>query len=237
MNALKHLDETTVVLNGDILTDIDISALAGFHEKAGAAATIALHEVLDPSAYGLVISDEDGRVKSFVEKPEKAPKGGAWINAGIYVFSRKAVEMIKPKIKVSVERETFPAIIENTNRLFCRKQKQYWLDIGTIEKYRQANFDAVSGKFLAPFPDDKPIKRGVLVAKDAALSGAFINRPAVVGAGCKAGVKAKIKNSIIWDNVRIGKGAVIEGSIIGSFSIIGPGRKVINEVMGNGSRV
>ncbi len=234
-NSLKYLDDTTIVMNGDILTGIDLTGLLYFHKKVSAAATIALHEVKDPSAYGLVIADRQGRVRSFVEKPQKAPRGGAWINAGIYVFSREAAEMIPAGVKVSVERETFPAIIEKTGRLFCAKQEGYWLDIGTIEKYKQANFDLLAGKF-PPLPGSKKPVRGILSAKGTKLAGVIVKRPLVIGKNCGIAAGSSLKNSVIWDNVSIAKGAVIEDSIIGSGSFIPAGGKIKGEVLGNGTR-
>jgi NDP-sugar pyrophosphorylase family protein len=236
-NSEKFLDDTTVILNGDILTGIDIKLLVDFHRKSGAVATIALHEAKDPSAYGLVLAKEDGRVEKFLEKTGGKQAGGSWINAGIYIFGKEALGLIPAGRNVSVERETFPGIIEKTNKLFAHKQPEYWLDIGKIEQYKQANFDVLSGKFESPFGPEK--SQGGIFAGEKTLikEGAKFSPPVIIGKKGVIGRAVEITSSVIWDNVKIGDNAVIKDSIIGNKCVIGAGAVLNGAVLQDGSRV
>ena len=223
-NCEKYLDDTTVVMNGDILTGIDLTILADFHRHSGAAATIALHEVEDPSAYGLVIAGNDGKVEKFLEKPKEKQPGGNWINAGLYIFSRTAFGLIPPDTNVSVERETFPLIIEKTGKLFSHKQKEYWIDIGRIEKYRQANFDVLSGKFSSPFETPDIKKAGILKGNKTVIKeNTVLSAPVIIGEKCAIGKNVKISGSVIWNGVKIGDNVVINDSIIGNKCVVDAG--------------
>lgn len=236
-NCEKYLDDTTLILNGDILTGFDLAEIVKFHNENSAAATIALHEVEDPSAYGLVIADENGKVEKFLEKPEDKQPGGNWINAGLYIFSRAALDLIPAGRNVSVERETFPLIIEKTGKLFAHRQRGYWLDIGKIEKYKQANFDVLSGKFNPPFGQVKA-QGGILAGEKTVLKdGVSIAPPLILGKKCVIGKGARIDSSIIWDNVKIGAGAVVENSILGNKCVIDAGAVLNGAVLQDGSKV
>ena len=134
--AEEVLGERFAVLNGDILTDFDISALWRRHEELGGRATITLMEVEDPSAYGLVLRDSGDRVTDFIEKPKRAPPGGAFVNAGAYVLEHNVLDLMPAGVPVSFEREVFPALIGDGLHGF--PAKGYWLDIGTPERYLEA---------------------------------------------------------------------------------------------------
>ena len=234
-NAQKMLDQTSLIMNGDILTDIKLDELLKYHESKRADATIALHEVSDPSAYGLVLSGRDGTITRFLEKPKESEITSKWINAGVYVFSKKAVDMIPAGINISVERQTFPLMIEKKSRLMAFKSSQYWLDIGKIDKYVQANFDVLQGRFESLFGDeiaDTGVKAGSLAKID---PDAVLSSPVIIGKKCSVAKGARIERSIIWDNVSVGEGARIINSVIGSKCSIGANCTVINTVAGDGS--
>lgn len=237
-NCEKYLDDTTIVMNGDVLTGIDLTELAGFHKKSGAVATIALHEVLDPSAFGLVISGENGRVIKFLEKPKEKQPGGNWINAGLYIFSREALGFIPPDKNVSVERETFPLIIEKTGRLFCHRRQEYWIDIGKIEKYKEANFDVLSGNFSSPFETPDIKKPGILKGnKTVVKENTILSAPVIIGGKCAIGKNVKISGSVVWNGVKIGDNAEIKDSIIGNKCVIAPGAVLNGAVYQDGSKI
>ena len=237
-NCEKYLDDTTIVLNGDVLTGIDLAALAAFHKKSGAVATIALHEVEDPSAYGLVIAEDNGKVIKFLEKPKEKQPGGNWINAGLYVFSREALSMIPAGTNVSVERETFPLIIEKTGKLFSHRQKEYWIDIGKIEKYKQANFDVLSGQFNSPFETVDIKKIGILKGgKTVIKENTVLSAPVILGEKCAIGKNVKISGSVIWTGVKIGDNAVISDSIVGNKCIVEAGAVLDGAVYEDGARI
>ena len=134
------IDETFVVVNGDVLTDIDLTALVAFHRERGAEGTIALHPVADPSAFGVVPTDDDGRVTAFVEKPPRDEAPTNLINAGTYVLEPSVLARIPEGGRVSIERETFPAMVRDGG-LYARSDDAYWLDTGTPAAYLQAHFD------------------------------------------------------------------------------------------------
>src|SRR5580698_7381353 len=132
------VDETFVVVNGDVLTDLDLSALIEFHRARDAEGTIALHPVADPSAFGVVPTDEVGRVTAFVEKPPRDEAPTNEINAGTYVLEPSVLARIPEGGRVSIERETFPAMVRDGG-LFARSDDSYWLDTGTPAAYLQAH--------------------------------------------------------------------------------------------------
>ena len=143
--AADGIDERFVVCNGDVLTGLDLSAMVEFHDERGAEVTIALTQVEDPSAFGVVPTAADGGVIAFVEKPAPGSAPSDWINAGTYVLEPSFLDRIPPRLNVSVERETFPRLLEQPGRLFGYRTDAYWLDIGTPEKYLQAHVDVLRG--------------------------------------------------------------------------------------------
>ena len=137
------LDERFLMLNGDVLTDIDLTAQIAQHEESGAKATLALVPVADPSAYGLVQLNEDRSVRDFVEKPSPDAIDTNLISAGAYVLEREILELVPPDRNVSIEREVWPLLIGNG--LYGFPSESYWLDIGTPERYLQGTFDIIEG--------------------------------------------------------------------------------------------
>ena len=139
------VDDTFLVVNGDVLTDLDVTALLAFHRSHGAEATIALHPVEDPSRFGVVVTDDEGRVSAFIEKPPRDEAPTNLINAGTYVFEPSVLKRIDSGRKVSVERETFPVLAAD-GKLFAMADGAYWLDTGTPATFLQANIDVLNGR-------------------------------------------------------------------------------------------
>jgi NDP-sugar pyrophosphorylase family protein len=236
-NAEEYLDDTTIIMNGDILTDMDLSAMLSSHKSSGAAVSIALHEVPDPSAYGLVLTDGSNRIQRFLEKPKDTKPAASWINAGIYIFDKKALSYIPAGKNVSVEKQTFPEMIEKGGLLSAYKSASYWLDIGSLDKYRQGNFDAMSGKFKSPFAGKKSAG-GILAGDKTKVNiGAVLSAPVIIGNRCVIGKGARIEHSIIWDNVKIGDNAAIKDSIIGNKCVVGTGAELNNAVLADKTKV
>ncbi len=142
--ATRGMDERIVVCNGDVLTTLDLDALVAFHDERGAEATIHLTRVEDPSAFGVVPTRDDGEVVAFVEKPPKGVAPTNWINAGTYVLEPSVLDRIPERLTVSIERETFPRMLDEPSRLYAMSSDAYWIDIGTPEKYLQAHRDVLS---------------------------------------------------------------------------------------------
>ena len=136
--------------NGDVLTTLDLSALTRFHAESGAEATIHLTRMEDPSPFGVVPTYPDGEVKAFVEKPPRDAAPTNWINGGTYVLEPSVLDRIPVDLNVSIERETFPRMLEERGRLFAHGTDDYWIDIGTADTYLQAHADALIGKIGMP---------------------------------------------------------------------------------------
>jgi NDP-sugar pyrophosphorylase family protein len=217
--AADGIDERFVVCNSDILTSLDLSAMVAFHDERGAEATISLSEVEDPSAYGVVPTRPDGRVIAFVEKPRRENAPSRWINAGTYVLEPRFLDRIPPRLKVSVERETFPRMLEQQGGLYAYKSDAYWLDIGTPERYIQANADVLEGRLagVAACGGDAVVGAGTTVADTATL------KLAALGAGVVVGEAASIARSVVMDGAQIGKGARLESSIVGPDAVVEAG--------------
>ena len=161
--AARHagIDETFIVVNGDVLTDVDTTALVAFHRSHGAAATIHLKAVDDPSRFGVVPTDDDGRVIEFVEKPPADRVPTNLINAGTYVLEPDVLARIPTDRRVSVEREIFPALAAE-GAVFAMASDAYWLDTGTPAAYLQANADLLDGSAPGPpAPDARQVSLGV----------------------------------------------------------------------------
>lgn len=218
------LYETFVVQNGDILTGLDVAALVEFHRARGAAASISLTPVEDPSRYGVVATDLDGRVTAFVEKPEAGTETTNLINAGTYVLEPDVLDCIAPEGPVSIEREVFPALAVKGS-LFALASAADWVDAGTILTYLDANL-ALARREQRWVDDDADVD------PTATVIGSIIAAGAVVGAG------ARIERALVLAGARIGRSTVIRDSIIGTGAVVGD-RAVIEalSVVGDGVNV
>ncbi len=204
--------ERFIVVNGDVLTDLDLSALLALHDKAGAEGTIALTPVDDPSRYGVVPIDADGRVEAFIEKPPRDEAPSNWINAGTYVFEPSVIDRIPDGRKVSIERETFPALVADRT-LFALHSDAYWVDAGTMETYLQVQLDLVDGT-----RGSEPAVSGqATVAPDADIDHSIIMAGAVVGAG------AVVRDAAVLPGAILEPGASVIGSIVGPRATVGAG--------------
>ncbi len=220
-------DQRILVINGDVLTDLDITALWDLHDTAGAEATIALTPVEDPSRYGVVPTDEDHRVLGFIEKPPADEAPTNWINAGSYVFEPMVVARIPPDIPVSVERETFPGLARDRS-LFALQSDSYWIDTGTPLTYIRAQLDLIDGT-RSSLP---PVHLTADVHDDAYVRRSVVMEGAVVAAG------ARIENSIISPNARIEADAAVRDSVIGSGAVVQAGAQIADySVIGSEVRV
>ena len=222
------IDEAFLVLNGDVLTDLAVDELIGFHRASGAEATVSLTPVDDPSRYGVVPTDADGRVTGFVEKPPAGAAPCNWINAGTYVFEPSAIDRIEPGRRVSVEREVFPAMADE-GVLYGLRSEAYWVDTGTPETYLGVQLDLLDGV-------RGPARSGV---DDAAEihPGATVRR-SVIGPGAVVAEGSRVCDSVVMAGSRIGEGAVVDGSLVGTDATIGPDARVLGlSVVGHGAEV
>jgi mannose-1-phosphate guanylyltransferase len=226
-----ELEDHFLALNGDVLTDLDLTALLRAHEGWNAAATIGLHPVEDSSAFGLVHSDEGGAVLEFLEKTGE-PKPGE-VNAGMYVLQRSVLDLIAPGENVSIERDVFPRLVGE--RLHGLLLDGYWVDIGTPERYRQASWDILEGRVETRV---EPTAEGVLVGPGARIDGgAQIGPHAVIGPGCRVGAGAQILDSVILDNCIVGENARVVDSILSPRAEVPAGAAVEGAVAAEGERL
>jgi mannose-1-phosphate guanylyltransferase len=222
------IDERFLVVNGDVLTDLDVTAFVAFHEARSAEGTISLHRVGDPSRYGVVLTDGGGRVSAFVEKPPRGEVASDLINAGTYVLEPSVIDRIPEGRGVSVERQIFPVMAADGS-LYARADGCYWIDTGTPCEYIQAQLDLVDGVRGAPVEGVHPAAR---VAADAAVKRSVVGCGAVVAGG------ARVENAVLLPGVRVCPGAVIDGSVVGEGVVVAEGAHVLGgSVVGDGAIV
>jgi mannose-1-phosphate guanylyltransferase len=226
--------QTAVVFNGDILSGVDLPGLLAAHEERSADVTLHLVKVADPRAFGCVPTDHDGRVEAFLEKTANPPTDQ--INAGCYVFRRSVLESIPTGRPVSVERETFPGLLEAGLKLFGYVDSSYWLDLGTPAAFVRGSADLVSGiapTHALPGPvGDALVLPGAVVADGAAvIGGSTLGRDARVGGG------GLVDTSVVFDGAVIGEDARVIRSVIGAGARIGVGAVICDAVVGDGADV
>jgi mannose-1-phosphate guanylyltransferase len=232
--------EPTVVFNGDILTDLDLKSCIREHVERKATATIVLTPVDNPSAYGLVETESDGRIRRFLEKPKPEEVTCKTINAGTYILEPKVLDFIPKGQNHSFEYGLFPELLKQEENFFAHvPARTYWIDIGTPERYlrvhqdllgnrvgrihlkeRRGDFDSATAAELdelSMIGDDCQIKPGAQIVNS------------VLGQGCFVEERARVENSVIWPHTRVGTAAQVSGAIvgrgchIGRSAVVGPG--------------
>src|ERR1700761_2340169 len=226
-------DDPVVILNGDVLSGHDLGAQLDMHRKAEAAVTLHLVEVADPSAFGCVPTDSSGRVTAFLEKTPNPVTDQ--INAGCYVFTKSVIDAIPADRVVSVERETFPGLIESGRTVMGYVETAYWLDLGTPAAFVQGSSDLVLGRLGSPALPGPPGPTGpALVLPGATVAdGATLSGGTTVGAGSQIDAGAEVHGSVLFDGVRGGPGAVVRDSILGAGAQIAGGAVIDGAVIGD----
>jgi mannose-1-phosphate guanylyltransferase len=225
------LDERFLALNGDVLTDLDLTALMSAHREREARATIALYPVEDSAAYGLVGVDAGGAVTEFVEKTGEAVPGE--INAGAYFLERSVLDLIAPDREVSIEREVFPVLVGAG--LCALRLDGYWMDIGTPERYLQASWDILEGRVETRVTPTAP---GLLIGAGAEVDAAATVGPrAVVASGSRVAAGATVRDSVLLDGCAVGAGARVSGSVLAAGVTVEAGAELDGAVVGQDQRV
>jgi mannose-1-phosphate guanylyltransferase len=226
-----RLEDRFLALNGDLLTDLDLTALLGAHEERGARATIGLYGVENSAAFGLVDCDPTGAVLAFTEKTGKEVPGE--INAGAYVLERSVLDLIPPGRKVSIETEVFPRLVGDG--LCAQRLEGYWMDIGTRERYLQATWDILEGRVST---EVRPTAPGLFLDDGCAVSGAAQVGPrAVISSGCEVGAEAAVADSVLLDGCTVGAGARVIGSILAPGAVVEPGAQLVDTMVAENERV
>ncbi len=228
--AQDLLDERFLMLNGDVLTDIDLTAQLRQHEQTGARATLALVPVDDPSAYGLVRRAPDGSVTEFVEKPGSDELHTDLINAGAYVLQREVLDSMAPSgTNISIEREVFPALVGRG--LFGYADDGYWLDIGTPARYLQATFDILEGNVITEI-GRRLREASLTLVHDSKIDGRVV-APALVGPGCTVGKHALVGSlTVLGREVNVEEGAHLERSVLLDGARIGAHARITGSIVG-----
>jgi mannose-1-phosphate guanylyltransferase len=224
-NVRDHFGgDTFLIISGDALTDVDLTALLRRHKEAGGIGTLALKRVDDPSQLGVVITAEDGRIQGFQEKPDPAEALSDLGNCGIYVFEPEIFDYFPDRDFVDWAQDVFPALLEQDVPFYGHEIADYWNDIGNIKEFRQGNFDALSGEVRvdvdsgglnpdADWVEDPPVYvgEGCEIGPGVRLMG-----PVVLGHGCKVGEGAAIRDSVLWPHAEVAPHEVLIGAVAGT---------------------
>jgi mannose-1-phosphate guanylyltransferase len=234
--ALKYAEDLLAdrffMLNGDVLTDMDLTAQLAQHERTGARATLALMAVEDPSAYGLVRCGEDLAVQEFVEKPSPDEIDTNLVNAGAYILERDVLDQMAPAgTRISIEREVFPALVGHG--LYGFQASGYWMDIGTPERYLQATFEILEGDVRTEVGRRVAAAGGVLREGNANGAAGVVHAPALVGVGCRLAADAIIgARTVLGREVTVGAGSHIDSSVVLDGARIGAGTRISSSIIG-----
>ena len=257
--AVKHaeplLDETTIVLNGDVLTDVDLPAVVAEHRASGAVATLVLTPVPNPSAYGLVETEAIGRVLRFIEKPDPSQITTNTVNAGIYVLDTRTLALMPAGVNHSIERAFFPALLARGEQVRAYVHGGYWIDIGTPEKYLQVQRDILRGRFPVRL-EGRREAGGWIDPKARIEAGAKLEGPFYLGPGCHVATDAmvgpdvvlvadarvhfgaRVRDSVLWRGCEIGSAASVDGALLGAGVVVGRQARVgPGAVLGEGAVV
>src|SRR5687767_14146072 len=232
-NARDQLDETFLVISGDVLTDIDLTKLLQFHRDKGATATIGLTAVENPLEFGIVITREDGSIERFLEKPTWGEVFSDTINTGIFVLEPQIFDYIAADRPVDFSSEVFPKLLEDGKPLFGAIAEGYWEDVGTLEAYMSAHRDVIDGRVRIDIPgfeisDGVWLGEGAEVHPDANIAGSAIIGPSArVGAGARVG-----DYTVLGSGVRVGEGADLERCIVHDHAYLGANVRLRGTVVG-----
>lgn len=229
-NAESLISDTTVVFNGDVLTDIDLNDVIRFHRERQATATIVLAPVPNPTAYGLVETEKDGRVRRFLEKPKPEEVTCDTINAGIYILEPRVLDYVPEGEPFMFEYGVFPQLLEREEPFFAYTWRGYWRDIGTASSYLQANLDVIAGR--VQLLQLASLERGGKFDPTAE-----IQPPSAVDPSCTLKAGVQIINSVVSRNCYIEERALIEDSVVRGGTRIGAGSTVQRAVIGKGCHI
>lgn len=249
-NAADALGGTTIIISGDLITDIDLGKAVAFHRRKGALATIVLTRVNNPLPYGIVITNRNGRILRFLEKPTWGEVFSDTINTGIYILESEVFKHIPPGVESDFSQDLFPQFLKRRSSLFGYIAEGYWRDVGNIGEYQQATRDILNGQVKIPFPGEKRdtehgwawIGQGTVVDPGATLKGAVVIgnncriegeatlENTVIGDDCWIGPRASILRGILWDGVRVGDGVHMTDDIVAHGSTISSGTHILDGV-------
>ena len=234
-NVEDFFDDTFMVVGGDDLSDINLKEMYDFHKSKNALVTIGLSYEEDVTQYGVVITDEDGRIVEFQEKPKLGEEKSHWANNGIYIFEPEILNLIPPGEFYDFGSQLFPKLKEDKSPFYGFKAKGYWKDVGNLIEYRKAHFNCLDGKIKMNIPG-KQIKPGIWIEEGVVLPDDIkIKPPVLIGKNCKFGKSVTLegplvigKYNVLGDNVTLGK------SVTWGYNYFKNGVKIIDCLVGSG---
>jgi mannose-1-phosphate guanylyltransferase len=253
-NAERLLDDSFIVLNGDVFTDIDLGRMMRLHEENKAVASLALTPVEDPTIYGVVETDSQGRVRRFIEKPSRDKITTNMINAGIYILEPGIMSCVAPDAFSMFERDVFPPLLEEGQVMYGYPFEDYWIDIGTPEKYLKLHHDLLQryvGNKDIKFEGESFVHSSAQIEGPAIIGeGCFIDRnsivrgPAVLGARCRVEEGAVVEGAVLWQDCHISKGAKLKNCLVACRCHIGEDSQIPDDcvlgddvLVGKGSKL
>ncbi len=230
--------ETTLIISGDVLTDIDLKKAVEFHKKSKAIATIVLTRVENPLAFGIVITDETGRIVRFLEKPGWGEVFSDTINTGIYILEQEVLEYIPRDKEFDFSKDLFPTLLKDKKPIYGYIAEGYWKDVGSLEEYRQANMDILHGKVVVDIPGERVEDKGVFVGKGSRIDfTSKLEGSIVIGENCRIGPDTRISNSVIGSGTTVDEGAVILDSVLWDNIRVSAGASLQENVVGNSTEI
>jgi len=230
--------DTTLVISGDVLTDINLKEAVAFHKKRKSIATIVLTRVENPLPFGIVITNKRGKITRFLEKPGWGEVFSDTINTGIYILEKEILKYVPEGVDFDFGKELFPLLLEKKCPIYGHIADGYWKDVGSLEEYRQANLDILEGRVKVSMPGKEAGKTGVWVGENSRIDfTSSLEGSVVIGADCHIGPETRIVNSTIGSNCTVEEGAVIIDSVIWDNVSIGSGVSVQENVIANDTEV
>jgi mannose-1-phosphate guanylyltransferase/phosphomannomutase len=234
----SHITDTFIVLSGDAVTDFDLIAALDYHKRKSAIATMLLHHADDPTDYGIVQHDPDGRISRFIEKPKSEEVFSKTINTGIYILEPEALSSIPYFTNFDFARDLFPRMLRNMEPVYGCRLPGYWCDVGNVIHYRNAHFDALTGRANIEI-EGTQVDEGVWIGEDVEVhQTAELVGPLFLGDGAEVRKNAAIRPfSVLGDNSLVDEAASVARSIVGNRALIGKGTRITDSVIGCGYRL
>ncbi|TAN61130.1 nucleotidyltransferase, partial [bacterium] len=234
----KPTGSTTLIISGDVLTDIDLAKAVAFHKKNKAIATIVLTRVENPLPFGIVITDKKGRIERFLEKPTWGEVFSDTINTGIYILEEEVLKFIPEGTEFDFSKNLFPLLLQNKKPIYGYTATGYWKDVGSLEEYRQANIDILNGMVKVNIPGDRVDNKHVWLGKGSRVDlTSKLEGSVVIGKDCRIASDVKLINTIIGDNAVIEDGAVIIDSVLWDNAKIRRAALLQENVIGSGTEI
>ena len=237
-NVADLLDETFLVISGDSVTDFDLKAAIQFHREKGSKATLVLTRVPNPIEFGVVITDDENRIQRFLEKPATSEIFSDTVNTGTYILEPEVLDYLPDNQETDFSKDLFPLLLEKGEPMYGYVADGYWCDVGHLDAYREAQYDALQGKVMVDF-DYEEVSPGLYIGQNTSIDpSAKIEAPALIGSNCRIGARTHIEaGTVIGDNVTIGGHADLKRPIIWNGAIIGDEAQLRACTIARGARV